>query len=114
MKKYSALLLTLLALSLSGCVTGSRLITGQARPPIAVHLVQVYTSMPDGAEVIGIVTANSTASTSWDTAKLQCTEKLREKAAEVGANGIVITAVNDSIWEGQNMSAKAVYLTPKK
>lgn len=114
MKKCSAFLLVLLLLTQSACVSGSRLITGQARPPIAVFLVQVYTSMPEGAEVIGIVTANSTATTSWDTAKLQCTEKMREKAAEIGANGIVITAVNDSVWEGQNMTAKAVFVPAKK
>ena len=70
--------------------------------------------MPEGAEVIGLVTANSTASLSWDKAKVQCIEKLRAKAGEIGANGIVITDVNDSIWEGQKMQAQAVFVAEKK
>jgi uncharacterized protein YbjQ (UPF0145 family) len=76
--------------------------------------VKVFDTVPDGAEVIGLVTANSTASFSWDTAKVQCIEKLREKAGAMGANGIVITNVDDSIWQGQKMQAKAIYMSDKK
>jgi uncharacterized protein YbjQ (UPF0145 family) len=73
-------------------------------------VVKVYDSVPDGAEIIGFVTANSTASFSWDKAKIQCLKKLKEKAAAIGANGIVITDIDDSPWEGQKMQAKAVFV----
>ncbi len=79
-----------------------------------MEAVQVYPKMPEGAEVVGIVTANSTASFSWDKAKLQCMAKLREKAGEMGANGVVVTSVDDSVWEGQKMQATAVFVPGKK
>ena len=103
----------LFALMLSGCVSGSQVVTGTARTPVPSYSVTVYTEAPAGAQTIGLVSANSTASLSWDKAKLQCIEKMREKAGAMGANGIVIKDMNDSIWEGQKMTATAVYVAPK-
>ena len=105
--------LSLVALLLSGCVSGSQVVTGTARAPVPPYNVTVYTEMPVGAETIGLVSANSTASLSWDKAKVQCIEKMREKAGAMGANGIVIKDMNDSIWEGQKMTGTAIYI-PKK
>ena len=99
---------------LCGCVMGSKVVTGQARPPVSMETVQVYPTMPADAEVVGIVTANSTASFSWDTAKQQCLVKLRKEAGEIGANGIVVISVDDSVWEGQKMQASAVFVPEKK
>lgn len=117
MKTHPKIMLSglfLLALLLSGCVTGSQVLTGASRPPVAPSAVKVYDVVPAGAEVIGFVTANSTASFSWDKAKVQCIEKLREKAGSVGANGIVITNIDDSVWEGQKMQGKAIYVAETK
>lgn len=105
--------LSLGALILSGCVSGSQVVTGTARTPVPPYNVTVYTEAPAGAEIIGLVSANSTASLSWDKAKVQCIEKMREKAGAIGANGIVIKDMNDSIWEGQKMTATAIYVIKK-
>lgn len=113
-QRITTLLLFASALLVSGCVSGSQVLTGVSRPPIAASAVKVYDTAPEGSEAIGFVTANSTASLSWDKAKVQCIEKLREKAAAMGANGIIITNVDDSVWEGQKMSAKAIYVAEKK
>lgn len=107
------LMLSLTALFVGGCISGSGVVTGATRAPVPPYQVVVYTDAPTGAETIGLVTANSTASLSWDKAKVQCIEKLREKAGAMGANGIVIRDVNDSIWEGQKMTATAIFLGKK-
>ncbi|MFA6134880.1 MAG: hypothetical protein WC869_12770 [Phycisphaerae bacterium] len=105
--------MSLVALILSGCVSGSQVVTGTARTPVPPYNVTVYTETPAGAETIGLVSANSTASFSWDKAKVQCIEKMREKAGAMGANGIVIKDMNDSIWEGQKMTGTAIYVAKK-
>lgn len=107
------LALTFMAAILGGCVSGSQVVTGAARTPVPPYQVVVYTAAPEGAETIGLVSANSTASFSWDKAKVQCIEKLREKAGTMGANGIVIRDMNDSIWEGQKMTATAIFVVKK-
>lgn len=111
--KYSLWAISLVALILSGCVSGSQVVTGAARTPVPPYNVTVYTETPAGAETIGLVSANSTASLSWDKAKVQCIEKMREKAGAMGANGIVIKSMDDSVWEGQKMTATAIYVTKK-
>lgn len=103
--------ISLLALLVSGCVSGSQVVTGTRRTPVPPYNVTVYTETPAGAETIGLVSANSTASLSWDKAKVQCIEKMREKAGAIGANGIVIKSMDDSLWEGQKMTATAVYVS---
>ncbi len=102
-----------LTLFLAGCVSGSGVVTGTTRAPVPSHLVTVYTDAPATAETIGLVSANSTASLSWDKAKVQCIEKLREKAGAMGANGIVIRDMDDSVWEGQKMTATAIFVEKK-
>ncbi len=106
-------MLSFAALLVGGCISGSGVVTGATRAPVPSYQVVVYTDSPSGAETIGLVTANSTASLSWDKAKVQCIEKLREKAGAMGANGIVIRDVNDSIWEGQKMTATAIFAAKK-
>ena len=111
--KYSLRVFSLAVLIFSGCVSGSQIVTGTARAPVPPYNVTVYTETPAGAETIGLVSGNSTASLSWDKAKVQCIEKMREKAGAMGANGIVIKSMDDSVWEGQKMTATAIYALKK-
>jgi hypothetical protein len=111
--KCTLWVMCLAAFFLGGCVSGSQVVTGKARPAVPAFNVTVYTEMPAGAETIGLVSANSTASLSWDKAKVQCIEKMREKAGAMGANGIVIKSMDDSVWEGQKMTATAIYVALK-
>jgi hypothetical protein len=97
-------------LALCSCVTGSQVVTGIAHPPVSPSAVKIYDAAPDGAEGVGLVSANSTASFSWETAKMQCLEKMREEAAAMGANGLVITDTEASLSAGQRVQARAIYV----
>jgi hypothetical protein len=81
---------------LSGCGTRTVMV-GQARPAIAPAAVRVYRVPPRQFERIAII--NSSAGTSWifsdqpsmDTA----IANIREQAAAVGANGVLLEQVYD-------------------
>ena len=89
-KRASALLLT--ALSLSGCVgsLGSHMILGTPRPATDPDKMVLYTAAPAHSEVIAQVSARSTVRADDAGETAQALEKLKEEAAEVGANGVVM------------------------
>ncbi len=81
---------------LSSCASGSYVLTGQKRDPIDPSLVILYTSPPTKYDVIGIV--NSSSDMGWteqDEMDL-AVSKLKELAAKLGANGILLTATGES------------------
>lgn len=81
------------ALLLCGCETPKHIVTGQVRPAILVDAVKVYPTMPEKAEVIGIVTMNTDTSQSAIDKGVQ---DLKKEAAKLGANGIVINTPTDA------------------
>ncbi|MCF3628206.1 hypothetical protein RJ527_09030 [Thalassospiraceae bacterium LMO-SO8] len=77
---------------LSGCASGSALVTGQARTPITNHAaVKILTTMPAGAEEIAIVKASSDAGLTQQGDLDYAVEELKKQAAKVGANAVVLT-----------------------
>ena len=70
---------------------------GQARPPISPEAVRVYQVPPRHFQRIAII--NSSAGTSWifpDRPSMELgISRLREQAAELGANGILLENVYD-------------------
>lgn len=98
-KFLSLLVMAPVAMFLSGCATGSAVITGQQRPPIPIEDVRLFSSPPkEPYEEIGLITANSFWSWGWtqqaemDTA----TRELKAKAAKIGANGVILRNLG---WE---------------
>jgi hypothetical protein len=88
---------TLAAASLiSGCATRP-IIVGQVRPPISPEAVHVYEMPPRHFEQIAIL--DSAAGTSWifpDRPSMELgISRLREQAAALGANGILLQRVYD-------------------
>ncbi len=91
MKRLPSILI--LASLLAGCADNSAIITGQVRPATTADKVQIYLQPPAKRyEVIGLVTASNKG-------KLAVSRQhktdialriLREKAAEIGANGVVL------------------------
>ena len=76
---------------LMGCAT-SHVLVGIPRPAIKSDQVKVYTTAPEKYEEIAIVEASSKGS--WaitDQGKMnKAIERLKEEAAKLGANGIII------------------------
>ena len=77
---------------LSGCATSSHVISGTVRPPIDPALVRLYTSPPPKSEAIAILTVESSG---WTTQgeKDIAVAKLKEEAASLGANGVLLTGM---------------------
>src|SRR5512133_731190 len=79
-----------------GCATRS-IIVGQLRPPISPEAVRVYRVPPRHFERIAII--DSPAGTSWifpDRPSMELgISRLREQAAALGANGILLERVYD-------------------
>ena len=89
MKK--ALLLTLAA-ALTGCATGTHIVTGSAHPKIKPDQVTIYQVAPAKFEIIGIV--NSTTPGMRPHNMDDAVNVLKEQAAEIGANGVLLGGVN--------------------
>jgi hypothetical protein len=92
MKLTIRVLAVLALVVLSGCATSSHVILGTVRPPIDPALVRLYTSPPPKSEAIAILTVESS---SWTTQgeKDIAVAKLKEEAASLGANGVLLTGM---------------------
>ena len=84
----------LLAL-LSGCATGSSIITGNTRPAVLPTEVRLFLSPPAQFEVIGLVEARSEVGFSRQNAQDRTIENLKRRAGRMGANGILLTHSGD-------------------
>jgi uncharacterized protein YbjQ (UPF0145 family) len=89
--------LTLLAVILAGCASGSALVTGQTRPAFEDYTtVTILTEMPDGAEQIAVVKASSNMGINQQKSLDYAVEELKQQAAKVGANAVVLTGRDTS------------------
>jgi hypothetical protein len=77
---------------LAACATSSQVITGQPRPAIDPADVRVYSKAPPEYEEIAILEASSRSSFSFgDQAKTEAMiRRLKERAAALGANGVLL------------------------
>src|SRR3954452_3486437 len=85
-------------LTLCGCGSTNTIMVGQARPATTPDLVRVYYTAPRHYERIALI--NSESGPTWAfTTRGQMEDaisKLREEAAKVGANGVLIEATGTS------------------
>jgi hypothetical protein len=91
---------------ISACATRP-IIVGQVRPPISPEAVRIYQVPPRHFERIAII--DSPAGTSWifpDRPSMELgISRLREQAAAVGANGILLQRVYDVAAGGLSIGA---------
>lgn len=87
----------LLGLSLAGCATDSVIVTGSPRPPISPAEVKIYSVPPPGFQEIAIL--NASKSVAFTTGGQKTVDKviegMKEQAAKVGANGILLEGFSD-------------------
>jgi hypothetical protein len=95
--KASAIVAALAFAALTGCVS-SHVIVGKVRPPISSDQVQIYLHPPAGKyEEVALLDSNSRQSFSF-TAQGKTNvviQRLKEEAAKLGANGILLNGVSD-------------------
>jgi hypothetical protein len=99
--------LFLSVLVVTGCATGSAVVTGQKRAPISPDSVRLYSSPPQQQyEEVGIISANSYWSWAWnEQAKMDtATREIRVKAAKLGANGIILKSLGSEPITAAGMS----------
>jgi hypothetical protein len=80
----------LLVILLTGCATGSAIVTGDKRPPTDPAEVKLYLSAPPEYEEIGLVKAKSGAGGNQQKSRDYAVEELKKQAAKLGANGVLI------------------------
>lgn len=84
------------ALILTACVS-SHVMVGNARPPISPDQVKVYLHPPAHFEEIAILDSSSRASWTFTAQGKtdKVIERLKEEAAKLGANGILLQNISD-------------------
>ena len=85
-----------MVLLLGGCAS-SHVMIGEVRPPISPDQVKLYLHPPEKYEEIAIIDASSRRSIVFtDQQKMnKVIARLKEEAAKVGANGILIQGTGD-------------------
>ena len=92
------LLVATLACAAGGCSTSSHVVVGTVRAPIPPESVQVYLQPPPRFEQVATLHATSqgslaiTSQQNMDTAM----RRLKEEAAKLGANGVLLQGVHDT------------------
>ena len=97
------LVATLLAFAcISGCTTGSAIVTGQERSPIDPAAVTLYDDPPADYKVVGTVEAASDVFPFYNkTAIERAFAELTEQSAKIGANGVIgweVGEIKEMIW----------------
>jgi hypothetical protein len=93
-----AALLAILSLAVAGCtiVSGSAVVIGKTRPPIDPSRVQIYGRAPSQYEEIAIVSAKAGHDFRSEQGIMDSAiKKLKEEAAKVGANGVILEGVQN-------------------
>lgn len=86
-----------MALAAAACATDTVVITGKARPPISPADVKIYSQPPAVFEEIAILNAskNSAFTTGGQKTVDKVIAGLKEQAAKVGANGVILQGFSD-------------------
>jgi len=96
-KCATSFLFLVMATIMTGCASGSALVTGQTRAAIEDYsAVRILTKMPKGAEEIAILKASSDAGLTQQGSLEYAVDELKKQAAKVGANAVVLTGRSTS------------------
>ena len=87
----------LMCLLVAGCAASSHVLVGTARPPISPDQVKIFLQPPPRYEEIATIDANSRGTPVFtDQRKMdRAIGRLREEAAKLGANGILLEGTSD-------------------
>lgn len=94
----------------TGCAS-SHVLVGKARPPISVDQVKVYLRPPAKFEEIALLEASSKGSmaVSQQGKMNKAIERLKEEAAQLGANGVLIQGTGNEYVGSVNTGSATAY-----
>lgn len=96
-------------LIVTGCATGSHVITGRARPMTSPDAVKVYSAKPENAEVLGSVSVREPNGFSHMAGGTMI-KVLKEEAAKMGANGLVVGSSELHLGKDYQTDGIAIYV----
>ena len=107
MKRYTIGLITGMILTLIiGCVPVSHIVVGETREPIHPSNVIIYLDYPEEYEKIALIDAGSNFAFKdpailfdWQRKMDKAMERLKNEAAKLGANGILIINTDNKIYQ---------------
>ncbi len=122
--RRSALLLLAPAVLASGaCASGSAIVTGNTRTPVAPQEVKLYLEPPATFEIIGLVNATSDAGWTDQGSLDYAVKELKKQAAKLGANGVLLVSTGETTTgvvsgdnyaipvKGKTVQGKAIFVT---
>lgn len=88
---------TLLVLALAACAPSSHIVVGTVHPPISPSEVKIYLQPPPTYEEVAILdaSADSMFGTGGQSTVDKVIQRLKEEAAKLGANGIILEGMSD-------------------
>lgn len=98
MKNINFFILSLSIFLITGCtiMDGNAIITGNTRVPISPAEVRLYRTAPANFEEIAIVLASAGHDFRKNSSLMNSAiERIKEEAAKVGANGVILTEINE-------------------
>jgi hypothetical protein len=90
-------LITVLTIGLAACAPSSHILVGTARPPISPSEVKLYLKPPPSFQEIAVLnaSAHSVLGTGGQGSVDKVIQRLKEQAAKLGANGILLEGMSD-------------------
>jgi len=111
MKHVPFALMLFFCVVLMSCATGSTIITGEARPAIDPSMVRIFIDPPEQFETIGIIEASSDVEFSRQAAQDRVINELRNRAARIGANGILLVGTGAQAGDAVGFVSGGVLFT---
>lgn len=125
MNKIITAAISVVALAaISGCAEGTAVVTGKKRPAIDADQVQLYPTVPQAPyEVIALVNASSGNGWTDQQSIDYAVEELRNQAAAVGANGVILGQPGSQVggfvmsgnvaipYDEQTVSGRAIFVS---
>jgi hypothetical protein len=88
--------LVLFVLALTACAGTSKVMLGQARPPVDPAQVRIYTTPPPGSVEIAQLESSSAVGFGTQGQTDAAVARLKREAAALGANGVILMGVGSS------------------
>jgi hypothetical protein len=89
-------MLLALVLALGACAGTSKVMLGQARPPVDPAQVRIYTTPPPGSVEIAQLESSSAVGFGTQGQTDAAVARLKREAAALGANGVILMGVGSS------------------
>lgn len=80
----------LVFLLLAGCATGSAIVTGTTRAPVAAESVKLLLEPPAAYETIGLVSAEAYSAATTQMMQDNAVAELKAQAGKLGANAVIL------------------------